>query len=67
MEERKYSFRLQNIVKKYGISCALENVSLHVFEAAGASLDAALLYLQRICSFDGDAVCLAGKVSFASQ
>lgn len=32
MEERKYSFRLQNIVKKYGISYALENVSLHVFE-----------------------------------
>ena len=32
MEERKYSFRLQNIVKKYGISYALENVSLNVFE-----------------------------------
>ena len=35
--------------------------------AAGASLDVALLYLQRICSFDRDAVCLAGKVSFASR
>lgn len=32
MEERKYSFRLQNIVKKYGISYALEDVSLNVFE-----------------------------------